>query len=162
MGNDISPSPISDLECFAFQERYLWPPPPDWTDKLLTGIDEIDRQHQVLFDVAARLDLAVTSEEKWSAVHFALVELTNFINIHFAVEEALLRLHDYPELEAHIADHRKFSADLAKIKAHSIQNDVSTQMTTLVKNWLVSHIGGLDRAYVHHLRTAPISNTQKT
>lgn len=97
-------------------------PPPGWTDKLLTGIDEIDKQHQVLFDVAARLDLAVTSEEKWSAVHFSLVELTNFTNIHFAVEEALLRLHDYSGLDAHIADHRKFSNELAEIKAHSIKD----------------------------------------
>ncbi|MCF8199105.1 MAG: bacteriohemerythrin [Sulfuritalea sp.] len=136
-------------------------PAPGWTDKLLTGIDEIDQQHQVLFDVAARLDLAVTSEEKWSAVHFALVELTNFVNIHFAVEEALMRLHRYPELDAHIADHRKFSRELAEIKAHSIQDDVSAKMTDLVRNWLVEHIGKFDRDYVPHLRTAPVSKTKK-
>lgn len=137
-------------------------PAPGWTDNLLTGIDEIDQQHRVLFDVVARLDRAVTFEEKWSAVHFALVELTNFVNIHFAVEEALLRLHNYPELDAHIAEHRKFSAELAEIRAHSIQDDVSAQMTDLVRNWLIGHIGGFDRAYVPHLRTAPVTNTKKT
>ena len=127
-----------------------------WTDSLLTGIDEIDEQHQVLFDVLARLELAVSSEDKWSAVHFAIVELTNFMNIHFAVEEALMRLHGYPELDAHIAAHRAFSADLATIKQHSIRQDVSDAMMVLVRTWLVEHIGVVDKAYVTHLRTAPV------
>lgn len=127
-----------------------------WTDSLLTGIDEIDEQHQVLFDVLARLELAVSSEDKWSAVHFAIVELTNFMNIHFAVEEALLRLHGYPDLDAHIAAHRAFSVDLAKIKQHSIRQDVSDEMMVLVKTWLVEHIGVVDKAYVPHLRTAAV------
>lgn len=128
-----------------------------WTQKLLTGIHEIDLQHQVLFDVVARLDRAITSDEKWSAVHFALVELSNFVNVHFAVEEALLRLHDYPEVDAHIADHRRFSAKLAEIKQHSIRQDVSVKMADWLNNWLVDHIGVVDRAYVAHLRTAPLA-----
>ena len=136
-------------------------PPPGWAVNLQTGIHEIDLQHQVLFDVVARLELAVTADEKWSAVHFALVELTNFIDVHFAVEEALLRLHGYPGLDAHIAEHRKFSAELAEIKDHSVRGDVSVEMTGLLKSWLVSHIGVTDRAYVPHLRTAAIVNTPR-
>ena len=126
-------------------------------DTLLTGIQEIDVQHQVLFDVIARLEQAVTSAERWSAVHFAIVELTGFANIHFAVEEALMRLHAYPDLEAHIAQHRTFSANLADIEAHSIRHDVSARMLAMLRDWLVNHIGGADRAYVPHLRTAPIA-----
>ncbi|MDP1610257.1 MAG: bacteriohemerythrin [Sulfuritalea sp.] len=127
-----------------------------WTDSLLTGVCEIDAQHQVLFDVLARLELAVSSEDKWSAAHFAVVELTNYINIHFTVEEALMRIHGYPELEAHIAAHRAFSAELAEITQHSIRQDISDEMLFLVKNWLVGHIGVVDKAYVSHLRTAPV------
>lgn len=131
-----------------------------WTDKLLTGIHEIDQQHQVLFDVVARLEQAVTSEEKWSAVHFAVVELTSFVNVHFAVEEALMRLHGYPDLDAHIAAHRVFSADLAEIEKHSIRQDVSAEMTNMLRSWLVGHIGVVDKAYVPHLRTAAIVNRE--
>ena len=131
--------------------------PGGWTEKLLTGIRVIDEQHQVLFDVLARLELAVTSDDKWSAAHFTIVELTNFANIHFAVEEALLRLHGYPGLDAHIAEHRRFSAELAEIKKHSIRDDVSARMTKFVGTWLVTHIGVFDRAYVPHLRSAPLA-----
>ena len=130
-----------------------------WTDNLLTGIHEIDQQHQVLFDVVARLEQAVTSDDKWSAVHFALVELDGFVKVHFAVEEALMRLHGYPDLEAHIAAHRAFSADLVDIKQHSIRKDVSTEMTAMLKAWLVHHIGVVDKSYVPFLRAAAIVNT---
>lgn len=130
-----------------------------WTDTLLTGIKEIDDQHKVLFDVIARLEMAVSAEEKWSAVHYALVELSSYVTIHFAVEEALMRLHDYPQLDAHIASHRAFSAALADIKKHSIRQDVSEAMTTLVKTWLVQHIGKEDLAYVPHLRSSRLSGT---
>ncbi len=132
-----------------------------WTDSLLTGIKEIDEQHQVLFDVVARLEQAVSREDKWSAVHFALVELNAFVKIHFAVEEALMRLHDYPDLDAHIASHRAFSAALADISRHSIREDVSEAMTALVKSWLVQHIGKEDRAYVPHLRKSRLSGAAK-
>lgn len=128
-----------------------------WTDNLLTGIHEIDQQHQVLFDVVARLEQAVTSDDKWSAVHFALVELNSFVNVHFAVEEALMRLHGYPDLEAHIAAHRAFSVDLLEIRQRSIRADVSAGMTNMLKEWLVVHIGVVDKQYVPHLRTAAVA-----
>jgi hemerythrin-like metal-binding protein len=128
-----------------------------WTKTLLTGIHELDLQHQIIFDIVARLDSTISTDEKWSTVHFALVELSNFVQVHFAVEEALLRLHDYPALDAHIAEHRTFSAKLAEIKQHSIRQDVSVQMADWLKNWLITHIGGSDRAYVAHLRTAPLA-----
>lgn len=130
------------------------------TDKLLTGISEIDAQHQVLFDVVARLEKAVTSEDKWSAVHFGLVELAGYVNIHFAVEEALMRLHGYPDLEAHIAEHRRSSADLCELEANSIRRkDISESMLAMLRAWLITHIGGADLAYVPHLRTAPVATT---
>jgi len=133
-----------------------------WTDNLLTGIHEIDQQHQVLFDILAQLEQAVTTEDKWSAVHFALVELNSFVKVHFAVEEALMRLHGYPELEAHIAAHRAFSADLVEIKQHSIRKDVSTEMTAMLNAWLVHHIGVVDKAYVPYLRAGRISTSPES
>lgn len=128
-----------------------------WTDTLKMGIKEIDEQHQVLFDVLARLESAIGNDDRWSAVHFALVELDNYVKIHFTVEEALMRLHGYPDIDAHIVQHREFSARLSSVKQHSIQRDVSDEMTGLLKDWLVNHIDKVDKAYVPHLRTAPLA-----
>ena len=70
--------------------------------------------------------------------------------------EALMRLHGYPDLEAHIAAHRAFTAGLVEIKQRSIREDVSAGMTNMLKEWLVGHIGVVDKRYVSHLRTAAV------
>lgn len=128
-----------------------------WTDELLTGIAEIDAQHQVLFDCLKRLEESITSEDRWSVCHFALEEISDFVRIHFAVEEALLRLHEYPDLDAHVAEHRAFSRDVLAIKERSIRSDVTDDMVAFLKRWLRTHIGTTDHAYLPHLRTAPIA-----
>lgn len=128
----------------------------DWTDDLLTGIDEIDRQHQILFVCLARLEQSVSAEERWSAVHFALAEVSDFAHIHFAVEEALLRLHGYPLLEAHIAEHRAFVRELGVIGKHSLHADVSDEMVKFLQTWLVNHIGKSDHQYVPCLRSVGV------
>lgn len=130
-----------------------------WTDELLTGIDEIDRQHQVLFDCIARLEHAVTGEERWSAVHFALEEVSEFSRIHFAVEEALMRLHDYPDFDAHIDEHRAFVVELNTLKEKSIRTDVGDEMVAFLKKWLARHIHEIDQQYVPHLRSANVVTT---
>ncbi|MDO8959834.1 MAG: bacteriohemerythrin [Rhodocyclaceae bacterium] len=129
----------------------------EWTDSLLTGIDEIDQQHQTLFTCLERLEKTVSFEERWSAVHFALDEVENFTRIHFVVEEALLRLHAYPLLAAHILEHRLFISKLEKLKEQSLRADVSDNLVKLLKDWLINHIGKTDSHYVTHLRTAPVA-----
>lgn len=127
-----------------------------WTDKLLTGIAEIDNQHQTLFDMLARLEATVGTPKSWAAVHFALVELSDYVRIHFAVEEALMRLHDYQDLELHISQHHEFISVLARLKHEAIVRDIGQDMVRFLHNWLVSHIGKSDRDYVSHLRTSPV------
>lgn len=125
-------------------------------DKLRTGIPEIDSQHQVLFDTLTRLETAIGDDERWSAVHFALDELADFVRIHFAVEAALLRLHAYPGTESHLAEHRTFAENLVALREKSLRTDVTEEMVVLLRQWLIHHIGKVDVNYVAHLRVAPV------
>jgi hemerythrin len=119
---------------------------------LLTGIDEIDSQHQILFDCIGRLQASVSSEDRLTAVHFALEELDDFVRIHFAVEESLMRIFGYPLLTAHIAEHRQFANELVRLKEESLRTEVSEEMLTFLTNWLIDHIGKTDHQYVPHVR----------
>lgn len=127
-----------------------------WTDNLLTGITEIDNQHQTLFDMLARLEATVGTPRSWAAVHFALVELSDYVRIHFTVEEALMRLHGYADLERHIAQHHEFISVLARLKHEAIVRDIGQDMVRFLRNWLTSHIGRSDQDYVSRLRTGPV------
>ena len=128
-----------------------------WSDDLLTGIQEIDQQHMILFECLERLQRSITDDEKWSAVHYGLIELSDFARIHFSVEEALMRLHGYPETEKHCAEHRNFVKVLGKFKTDSVRMDVSGEMGGFLNDWLVKHIAHSDHAYVPHLRHSPLA-----
>ena len=125
-------------------------------DELLTGIQEIDEQHQTLFNILDTLQGVVKDGDNWSVVYFALTELANYTRTHFVVEEALMRLHGYPDLERHIAEHRSFAARLAQLEAQAVHADISMPIIEFLQHWLVSHIGGSDQSYVPCLRTSPV------
>ena len=125
-------------------------------DELRTGIQEIDEQHETLFDVLARLQAVVGGGDNWSTIYFALTELAHFASTHFVVEEALMRLHGYPRLDQHIAEHRGFSARLAQLEQQAIRSDVSQHLIDFIEEWLTVHIAQSDQAYVPCLRTAPV------
>lgn len=126
------------------------------TAELLTGIQEIDEQHETLFEILEKLQGVVKGGNNWSVVYFALNELSHFTRTHFVVEEALMRLHGYPDLEQHIAEHRAFSAHLAQLEEQAVRQDVSLTIIHLVQKWLVEHIGVSDKSYVACLRTMPV------
>ena len=127
-----------------------------WDESLAIGIEEIDKQHEILFHCLDGLVQAVSKDDRWTAVHFALEELDNFVRIHFVVEEALMRLHGYPLLDAHILEHAEFIGKLVDIKQKSLREDVTTDLITLLKDWLVNHIGKSDHQYVPYLRRSPV------
>lgn len=124
--------------------------------ELLTGIQEIDHQHEKLFQILDELRGIVAGGDTWSAVYFALSELAQFSHTHFVVEEALMRLHGYPDLESHIAEHRLFSERLAKLGEQAVRTDVRLPIIEFIEQWLVGHIGVSDKAYVPCLRTMPV------
>jgi hemerythrin-like metal-binding protein len=127
-----------------------------WNDALLTEIDEIDRQHRSLFDCLTRLEDAHEKQQGWSQIHFAIIELKNYIKEHFTVEEALLRLCQYPLLEPHIAEHRDFEKNVLRIEKESLGEDVAREMIVFLRHWLVEHISKTDHQYVPFLKNTRV------
>ena len=71
--------------------------------------------------------------------------------IHFAVEEIVMRLFDYPGLEAHAAEHRAFAQRLTQLKASELNEDIHAQAGKFLREWLVEHIQGSDKLYATYL-----------
>jgi hemerythrin len=130
-----------------------------WTKEFSVGIHDIDVQHQTLSDCIASLENAIVGRERWSAVHIALANLVDFARIHFAVEESLMRIHDYPGLEEHIHEHWQFSEDLKKLKQKALTADVSKEMIAFIRDWLDQHVVESDKRYaLHFLRRVALGN----
>lgn len=126
------------------------------TSDLLTGVDGMDSQHRRLFDLINELSEAITEgkgREKMGAVLDALIDYTAK---HFAEEEKLLEETNYPDLEAHKPLHRAFVSKVLESRKAFEQGTgmVSSDLVNFLNDWLVKHIGGVDKKYGPHLRKA--------
>jgi len=72
----------------------------DWSTALAVGHPEIDRQHQVLIEIANRLNGAMRSGAGRAACGAILDELVNYTLTHFSFEEKLMEKHEYAQRPA--------------------------------------------------------------
>jgi hemerythrin len=69
------------------------------------GIQEIDEQHKILIDLINPLfDETITGSGE-NKVNVILDELVQYTIVHFAFEEALFRIFDYPDIQIHTKHH---------------------------------------------------------
>lgn len=120
-----------------------------WTaEQFGTGVKQHDEEHKVLFGMLNTLNEAAAAKDR-AAVGRALDTLIAYVLEHFASEERNMQAAKYAAYEGHKAAHDKLvavCADLQK-KFHAGQADVTTETTQFVKDWLFSHIPGVDRLY---------------
>lgn len=126
---------------------------------LLTGVDEIDRQHREIFDrVGALLEAArnrTSREEVLRMVEF----LGGYAVDHFAAEERRMHLTGYPRLEAHRQEHRQFAKELEALRQELAAEGPTALLVIRVGNrvteWLREHIYRTDRLLGEWLRAHP-------
>ncbi len=121
-----------------------------WNKEFSVGIHEIDEQHKTLADCITSIEQAVDGQERWLAVHSALIRAADFARIHFAVEESLMRIHAYPRLGEHIGEHRRFSKHLKELQQKALTVDVSEEMINFIRGWLEMHVPAHDKPYAAH------------
>jgi hemerythrin len=128
----------------------------EWKQEFSVGIHEIDEHHKILADCIASLEEAVVERQRWSIMHSTLIRLVDFTRIHFAVEESLMRIHDYPDLHEHANEHSRFSDDLKRLEEKALTVDVSREMIAFIRSWLDTHVMTSDKRYALHFlkRTA--------
>ncbi len=123
----------------------------EWSDELSVGIDEIDDQHKVLVGLVNSMDEAIHSHEGKTASAEILNQLVEYTRIHFATEESLMRIFDYPDYDEHKAQHETLlqeAGDLQKKVAAGAA--ISFQLLHFLKMWLTQHILDSDKQYTKH------------
>jgi hemerythrin len=111
-----------------------------WSDELDTKIPEIDAQHRVMIDHVNQVREAVASGTRADA-QAAMDRLIQCIQRHFAFEERMLEMIDFPTLEEHRSGHREILQRLVDHKAQ-LDTDAIDPEDILDKlgAWLVDHI----------------------
>jgi hemerythrin-like metal-binding protein len=124
--------------------------PSEWRESYRTHVSEIDAQHMAMFDLAAALSEAIKRGEGARALRGAIFTLLEYMRIHIADEEALLRRVEYPDLEKHVREHANFSLTVRKwLEGPTLPEP--EEVLAVVEKWLVVHITMSDAAYVPYV-----------
>lgn len=123
---------------------------------LETGDPEIDEQHRELFDRIDRLLAASRERRTREEVGRMVSFLGDYVVHHFAAEERLMMLANYPEADPHRAEHahfvREFGALSREFESEGPTTVLIIRVVNRVTSWLRQHIYRTDRVLVEHLK----------
>lgn len=121
----------------------------EWTEELGVGIQEIDEQHKVLVELVNRLYKSIIRQTDSTVVDEVLTELIQYTRIHFAVEESLMRIFDYPLYEEHKQVHEELTHQVVELHHKFKKGEVAIGMELLsfLRRWLTGHIMVEDKKY---------------
>lgn len=130
-------------------QAQVLPGPIAWVPRLSVGIDEIDGQHRVLVEVANRLRDAVAQHRGRREALALLEQLVDYTRVHFAIEEALMRVHGYPDYEAHRRGHERLMEQIYTLRHRAVagHRGLDGELVTDLQRWVLGHIGEADPDY---------------
>jgi len=131
----------------------------EWKPQYSVQIASIDGQHQNLFRIAGELLAAMSSGQGKIALSRILERLVQYTSVHFAHEERLMRLHDYPDLAAHKAQHDELKKQVLHFQAdfEAGRANMTVQLLHFLKDWLSKHIAESDQKYAPYLRDKAVA-----
>jgi hemerythrin len=120
-----------------------------WDPKYSVGVEQLDRQHQTIFEVLARLELP-TDLGDGAALGEGLAALFGEAAFHFRAEEEFLSVWHYPGLVEQRALHGQFLERLAALEREPSQTSLETLGS--LRHWLEVHMVEADQRYAAWIR----------
>ncbi|MCW7507701.1 bacteriohemerythrin [Leptospira levettii] len=134
----------------------------NWDVKYETNISEIDSQHKKLFRLINQIETIYEENKNHLSVNSKLLidsvsELEDYTISHFLIEERVMELNQYPELEAHKKQHDRFTDKILELKkrltsGNLLTNDIElnqffSELIQFLRLWLTNHILKEDMNY---------------
>lgn len=130
----------------------------EWTDDFSVGVHEIDEQHKRLVSMLNRLNEAMKLGRGKQVVDQILFNLGDYVQRHFATEEAYMEAVNYPELERHKDIHRRLTAKVKDYMERYEKGEpgLALELLDFLTGWLKNHILQTDKAYSSYVRDVKI------
>lgn len=138
----------------------------EWRPEFHIGIESIDKSHKKLFDT---INAFTSSGKKWNSNIFH--ELFSFLTSHaqasINVEENLMRRYNYPFLDSHMQEHKRFIENFMALQKEAEANTrdplyLSFRTQILLFDWFTGHVAKADRhmgRYLVHAIQPPTTHS---
>ncbi len=124
----------------------------DWTDEYATGIQDIDKDHQILVQLLTEVEEAVANKKGAASILSALEQLVNMTRAHFDHEVAVMRIQGYPKVQQHVNDHAEFQSQLSELETRTFAGAAWTEALGLFRRLLDQHMLSSDKDYALFVR----------
>ena len=136
----------------------------EWDDSLSIGIELIDEQHKMLIQRLSDLSNAVEMKQGEMEVTKTLDFMIEYTDFHFSSEEKHMAEQNYPGLDEQKRLHEEFKKTLSGIVAEYREDgptrELTTAVNTLLVNWLINHIKGVDHKFAEFLNDKGLTITE--
>ena len=124
-------------------------------DKFKTGLKWMDLHHRELVNMTIDLFDSIEQGRPERNTAGLLEFLDRYVTKHFSIEDEHMKTYDYPDKNAHLAEHTSFAYTLSGLKAEFHTSGSSSYLSGKVKrhllDWLVNHIGETDKRLAEFL-----------
>jgi len=121
--------------------------PAEGRHTLITGNREMDEEHALQLGLLRELVQSLEAGDAVAALE-VFERLEHFTNAHFLAEELLMRLHAYPQYEAHAAEHAQFVEGLTSLREQLASGEAAALLDE-ADAWsrrLLAHVATADHA----------------
>jgi methyl-accepting chemotaxis protein/hemerythrin len=120
----------------------------NWSRSYSVGVSQMDNEHQRLIDIINNLYMAMRSGRSKDAIGSILDELVDYTKTHFAHEERLMQQSNYSGYNDQKRAHEALIAKVVEIQGKfRVGTALGQEVMSFLKDWLITHIQGLDKKY---------------
>jgi hemerythrin len=125
-----------------------------WKEEYLIGVEEIDKQHEKLFEIGSRaFDLLKNDMyiDKYDKIIEVINELKDYAVFHFKSEEDYMLSIGYKRFFAQKVEHDDFLKKVASIDTSKIDENQDAELLSIIEfviNWTAEHIIKCDKLIV--------------
>ncbi|WP_434797293.1 bacteriohemerythrin [Terrisporobacter vanillatitrophus] len=127
-----------------------------WSDDLLTGNMQIDKEHKELIKAINDLFEACSKGKGRAELEKTVKFLSSYTKTHFAHEEVLQVKYNYPDYNNHKKYHKHFVEQVEnihkKLLAEGSNIALIGEINSKVGNWIISHIKREDVKVAQHIK----------
>ncbi len=121
----------------------------NWSDRLSVGVASIDLEHQQLVKMLNSLADAMQAGKGADALGPILDGLIRYTDGHFKHEEREMDRTHYPGTAAHKKEHADLVKKVLEVQQRyraGVSATLTFEVLTFLKEWLIKHIQGSDKA----------------
>lgn len=124
-------------------------------DSVPVALSEVHRQHQELMGMVDRLEQYFGKDAPAETISKMMDELIVHTQMHFAAEEWLMGLCDYPEEKSHRREHAELLEDVVRIRGE-MGGKANPRLLETIRSWLINHIRDADQSLSLHISASEV------